>query len=124
MNTRCERWELFLLKKTYTISDSSALRYKLWIALIILCGVFLIWAYDASFSSIFIAIVVILCVFWRSGYIVHSITLQENGEIEVTTLLKTIDIFAGDINSIIENSYYREVAVFHRGGEDLLFHLM
>lgn len=42
----------------------------------------------------------------------HLITLRDDGRIQFKSFLKEIEIHAEDIQSIVENTYYREIAVF------------
>jgi hypothetical protein len=104
------------MEKTYALSESTALRFKLWPALITLCGIFLIWVFEATPFSIVFAVIVSVGVWWRSGYVPHLITIKSDGRIQFKSFLKEIEIRPEDIHAIIENTYYREIAVLCRKG--------
>jgi len=115
--TLSDNWEyLNLMEKTYALSDKAALSYKLWPVLITLCGIFLIWAFEATPFSIVFAVIVSVGVWWRSGYVPHLITIRSDGYIQFKSFLKEIEIRPEDIRAIVENTYYREVAVLCRKG--------
>jgi len=46
----------------------------------------------------------------------HLITIRSNGHIQFKSFLKEIEIAPKDIHAIVENTYYREVAVLSRKG--------
>ena len=99
------------MEKTYALSDKAALRFKLWPALITSCGIFLVWIYEATLFSIASAAIASGFARWRSGYVPHLITLRSDGYIRFESFLKRIEITAEDTHAIIENKYYREIAV-------------
>ncbi|MBW1970994.1 MAG: hypothetical protein JRI82_16145 [Deltaproteobacteria bacterium] len=99
------------MEKTYALSDKAALRFKLWPALITLCGIFLIWAFEVTPFSIVFAVIATGFAWWRSGYVPHLITIRSNGHIQFKSFLKEIEIRPEDIHAIVENTYYREIAV-------------
>jgi len=99
------------MEKTYALSDRTALRFKLWPALITLCSIFLIWAFEATLFSIVFAVIASGFAWWRSGYVPHLITIRSDGYIQFKSFLKEIEIRPEDIRAIIENTYYREIAV-------------
>ena len=104
------------MEKTYALSDKAALSYKLWPALITLCGIFLIWAFEATPFSIVFALLASGFAWWRSGYVPLLITIRSDGYIQFKSFLKEIEIRPEDIRAIIENTYYREVAVLSGKG--------
>ena len=104
------------MEKTYALSDKAALSYKLWPGLITLCGIFLIWAFEATLFSILFAVVVSGFAWWRSGYVPHLITIKSDGNIQFKSFLKEIEIRPEEISTIVENTYYKEVAVLSSKG--------
>ena len=104
------------MEKTYALSDKAALSYKLWPALITLCGIFLIWAFEATPFSIVFAVLGSGFAWWRSGYVPLLITIRSDGYIQFKSFLKEIEIRPEDIRAIVENTYYREIAVLCRSG--------
>ncbi len=104
------------MEKTYALSDNAALRFKLWPALITLCGIFLIWAFEATLFSIVFAVIASGFAWWRSGYVMHVITIRGDDLIQFKSFLKEIEIRPEDIRAIVENTYYREIAVLSGKG--------
>jgi hypothetical protein len=104
------------MEKIYALSDRAALRFKLWPALITLSGIFVVWAYEAALFSVAFAVIGSGFAWWRSGYVPHLITIKSDGRIQFKSFLKEIEIAAEDIRAIVENSYYREIAVLCRKG--------
>lgn len=102
------------MEKTYALSDTAALRFKLWPALITLCGVFLIWALEANTFSIVFAVITSISAWWRCGYVSILITLKNDGHIQFKSLLKKVEIAAEDISAIAENTFHREIVVFYQ----------
>jgi hypothetical protein len=104
------------MEKTYALSDKAALSYKLWPAVITLCGIFLIWTFEATPFSILFAVIASGFAWWRSGYVPHLITIRSDGIIQFKSFLKEIEIRPEDIRTIVENTYYKEVAVLSSKG--------
>jgi len=91
--------------------------------LITLCGVFLIWAFEATIFSIVFAVLASGFAWWRSGYVPLLITIRSDGHIQFKSFIKEIEIRPEDIRAIVENTYYREVAVLSgKGRIDVLDH--
>lgn len=104
------------METIFTLPGKQAFLCKLWPALITLCGIYLIWAFDASIFSILIALVATVFAWWRSAYVPHTITLRNDGTLLFESLLKKIEITADDIHAIVENNRYKEYSLRHRNG--------
>jgi len=89
---------------------------KLWPVLITLCGIYLIWAFEASLFSIVFAAIASGFAWWRNGYVPHLIKIRSDGQIQFKSFLKEIEIAPGEIHAIIENTYYREIGILYRRG--------
>jgi len=104
------------MEKTYILPDKAAIPLKLWPAVITLCGIFLIWSFEATTFRVFFAAIASGLAWWRSGYVAHSITIGKNGPIQFTSILKEIEIRPEDIHTVVENTYYKEIAILSGKG--------
>jgi len=111
-----KRLYLFVMQTSFSLQSKKAFLCKLWPTLITLCGIYIIFTFDASLFSIIFAVVASVIAWWRSGDIPHRITVREDGHLVFEALIKTTEIEAEDVFKIIVNAYYKEYIVLHRKG--------
>jgi hypothetical protein len=104
------------MEKVYRLTNKQIFGVQMWPIIMILCSVFIIWSYEGSVGSIVIAILASGVSWWMTGKTPISIIFREGGFILFKFSSKKTGIFVQDILSISEDSYYREIKLYHKDG--------